>query len=131
MLVPVDSKRNAMAERERVSPDLGAPESGLAGNADAAGSEDDVPLIGEIQSRAEAIARDEVARTLRRLAADADLAARLDAMAGSIVSKLLREPSVRLRRAASEGGAGEALVAAAREMFLASPEGVPSRRNLP
>jgi glutamyl-tRNA reductase len=38
-------------------------------------------------------------------------------MAGSIVSKLLHAPSARLRQAVCDGGAGEAIVAAAVEIF--------------
>jgi len=70
-----------------------------------------------MRTRASAIAREEVERTLRRLGEDPELAARLDAMAGSIVSKLLHRPSTRLREAARDGGPGEALVAAAVHIF--------------
>jgi glutamyl-tRNA reductase len=38
-------------------------------------------------------------------------------MACSIVSKLLHQPSVRLREATCAGGEGEAIVAAAHEIF--------------
>jgi glutamyl-tRNA reductase len=76
-----------------------------------------VPLIREIRTRAAAIAREEVERTLRRLGEDPDLAKRLDALAGAIVSKLLHVPSARLRQAARDGGPGDALVAAAVEIF--------------
>ena len=75
------------------------------------------PLIQEMRSRASEIAREEVERTLRRLGEDPELARRLDAMAGSIVSKLLHAPSARLRQAVCDGGAGEAIVAAAVEIF--------------
>lgn len=80
------------------------------------------PLIQEMRSRARAIAREEVTRTLRRLGEDPEIAKRLDAMAGSIVSKLLHQPSARLRRAVHDGGEGEALVAAAVQIFGLSPE---------
>lgn len=120
-----------VAERECSPPRAGAPDAAGAGRVAAAGADEDVPLIGEIRTRASVIAREEVARTLRRLSADPELAARLDAMAGSIVSTLLREPSVRLRRAASEGDAGEAILAAAKEMFLAGSDPAAPRRNLP
>jgi glutamyl-tRNA reductase len=76
-----------------------------------------VPLIAEMRARAAVIAREEVERTLRRVGVDPEIERRLDAMAGSIVSKLLHQPSARLRRAASEGGEGEAIVAAAMEIF--------------
>jgi len=79
------------------------------------------PLIQEMRSRASAIAHDEVTRTLRRLGEDPELARRLDAMAGSIVSKLLHEPSACLRRAVCAGGDGAALVAAAVQIFGLSP----------
>jgi glutamyl-tRNA reductase len=79
------------------------------------------PLIQELRSRASAIAREEVERTLRRLGEDPELARRLDAMAGSIVAKLLHLPSTRLRRAACDGGEGEALVAAAARIFDLPP----------
>lgn len=75
------------------------------------------PLIQEIRTRASAIAREEVERTLRRLGEDPELARRLDAMAGSIVAKILHRPSARLKQAVCDGGRGEALVAAACEIF--------------
>jgi glutamyl-tRNA reductase len=82
------------------------------------------PLIQEMRTRASAIAREEVERTLRRLGEDPELAERLDAMAGSIVSKLLHRPSTRLREAARDGGPGEALVSAAVRIFdLGGPGG--------
>lgn len=81
-----------------------------------------VPLIREMRARASAIAHEEVTRTLRRLGQDPEIAERLDAMAGSIVSKLLHEPSARLRRAVCDGGEGEALVAAAVQIFGLSAE---------
>ncbi len=79
------------------------------------------PLLDEMRSRASAIAREELTRTLRRLGEDPEIATRLDAMAGAIVAKVLEEPSSRLRRAVSEGGEGEALVAAAVRIFGLSP----------
>ena len=75
------------------------------------------PLIAEIRTRAAAIAKDEVERTMRRLGEDPELATRLDALAGAIVSKILHVPSARLRQAARDGDLGEALVAAAVEIF--------------
>jgi glutamyl-tRNA reductase len=75
------------------------------------------PLIQEMRSRASAIAREEVERTLRRLGEDPELAKRLDAMAGSIVSKILHAPSARLRQAVCDGGANDPLVAAAVQIF--------------
>jgi glutamyl-tRNA reductase len=60
------------------------------------------PLIAEMRTRAAAIAKDEVERTMRRLGEDPELATRLDALAGAIVSKILHVPSARLRQAARE-----------------------------
>jgi glutamyl-tRNA reductase len=81
------------------------------------------PLIKEIRTRASAIAREEVERTLKRIGEDPELARRLDAMAGSIVSKLLHQPSARLRQAVADGGAGEALLTAAAQIFDLPSEG--------
>jgi glutamyl-tRNA reductase len=75
------------------------------------------PLIQEMRTRASQIAKEEVERTLRRLGEDPEVARRLDAMAGSIVSKLLHRPSTRLREAARNGGPEEALVSAAVHIF--------------
>jgi glutamyl-tRNA reductase len=75
------------------------------------------PLIQEIRTRASEIAREEVERTLKRIGEDPELARRLDAMAGSIVAKILHAPSARLREAASAGVPGEPLVAAAMRIF--------------
>jgi glutamyl-tRNA reductase len=75
------------------------------------------PIIAEIRSRAAAIAREEVERTLKRIGEDPEVARRLDALAGAIVSKILHAPSARLREAARSGGTGDPLVAAAVEIF--------------
>lgn len=75
------------------------------------------PLIQEMRTRASAIAREEVERTLRRLGEDPELERRLDAMAGSIVSKILHAPSARLRQAVCDGGANAPLVEAAVHIF--------------
>jgi glutamyl-tRNA reductase len=60
-----------------------------------------------------------VERTLRKLGGgDPELAQRLDALAGAIVSKLLHAPSTRLKEAARRGPAGdEALLGAAARIF--------------
>jgi glutamyl-tRNA reductase len=78
-----------------------------------------VPLIRELRTRAGAIAKEEVERTLRKLGGgDPELAQRLDALAGAIVSKLLHAPSTRLKEAARRGPAGdEALLGAAARIF--------------
>jgi glutamyl-tRNA reductase len=87
------------------------------------------PLIQEMRTRASEIAKEEVERTLRRLGEDPELARRLDAMAGSIVSKLLHAPSARLRQAVCDGGAGEAIVAAAVEIFDLRRDAQPIRTS--
>ncbi|HQR29176.1 MAG TPA: glutamyl-tRNA reductase [Anaeromyxobacteraceae bacterium] len=75
------------------------------------------PLIAAVRHRASAIAREEVERTTRRLGGDPELEKRLDALAGAIVAKLLHEPSVRLRKAGSDEGRGQELMAAAARIF--------------
>ncbi|HZY04189.1 MAG TPA: glutamyl-tRNA reductase [Anaeromyxobacteraceae bacterium] len=76
-----------------------------------------VPIIKAVRSLAADIAREEAARTARRLGDDPEVARRLDALAGAIVSKLLHAPSARLRQAGADGAPGEALMAAARRIF--------------
>lgn len=76
-----------------------------------------VPIIQAVRSRASEIARQEAARTAQRLGGDPEVARRLEALAGAIVSKLFHAPSARLRRAGADGAPGEALMAAAREIF--------------
>jgi glutamyl-tRNA reductase len=76
-----------------------------------------VPIIAAMRSRASAIAREEVERTARRLGGDPELEKRLDALAGAIVSKLLHEPSVRLRQAGQDVEGGDQLMAAAARIF--------------
>jgi glutamyl-tRNA reductase len=75
------------------------------------------PIIAAMRERASLIAREEAERTARRLGADPDVERRLDALAAAIVSKLLHHPSVRLRRAGSDGESGDLLMAAAAEIF--------------
>jgi glutamyl-tRNA reductase len=75
------------------------------------------PIIAAVRTRASAIAREEVERTVRRLGGDPELERRLDALAGAIVAKLLHQPSVRLRRAGNEPEGGEELMAAAARIF--------------
>lgn len=86
------------------------------------------PMIQELCVNATAVAKEEVERTLRRLGEDPELAKRLDAMAGSIVSKLLHAPSARLKQAVCEGDAGDPLVSAAVRIFgLSQGPGAPAR----
>ena len=75
------------------------------------------PIIAAVRTRASAIAREEVERTVRRLGGDRELERSLDALAGAIVSKLLHQPSVRLRRAGHDSKGGEELMAAAARIF--------------
>jgi glutamyl-tRNA reductase len=75
------------------------------------------PIIAAVRSRATAIAREEVERTVRRLGGDPELERRLDALAGAIVSKLLHQPSVRLRSAGHDAERGDELMAAAARIF--------------
>jgi glutamyl-tRNA reductase len=75
------------------------------------------PIIAAVRHRASAIAREEVERTVRRLGGDPEIEKRLDALAGAIVSKLLHEPSVRLRRAGQDVEGGDQLMAAAARIF--------------
>jgi glutamyl-tRNA reductase len=112
MKAAMEMRSAAVAEAERIIGDEVAKY--VRGEAERRAA----PLIQEMRSRASAIAKSEVERTLKRLGEeDPELARRLDAMAGSIVSKLLHAPSARLRQAVCDGGSGEAIVAAAVEIF--------------
>ncbi|MFO0581381.1 MAG: glutamyl-tRNA reductase [Anaeromyxobacter sp.] len=111
MRAAMDERAAAVAHAERII----AEEVEKATRAEA--ERRAAPLIQEMRTRASQIAKEEVEKTLRRLGEDPELAARLDAMAGSIVAKLLHRPSTRLREAARDGGTGEALVAAAKHIF--------------
>ncbi len=79
------------------------------------------PIIAAVRNRASAIAREEVERTVRRLGGDPEVEKRLDALAGAIVSKLLHQPSVRLRLAGQDVEGGEQLMAAAARIFDVQP----------
>lgn len=75
------------------------------------------PLVAELRLRAEAIREREVERALVRLGAvDAETAEQLDRLSRSLVTKLLHEPTVRLRERAGDGGA-DGFAAAVRELF--------------
>ncbi len=104
MRSPLDERAQARADAERIVGEEVARWARREAERRAA------PLLHEIRSRASAIARQEVERTLRRLGHDPELVNRLDAMAGSIVEQLLR---ALLGRAVHD----EALVAAAERMF--------------
>jgi len=75
-----------------------------------------VPIIQAMRAQASEIAREEVDRTVKRIGGDAELETRLGALANAIVSKLLHQPSTRLRRAGTAPG-GDQLMAAAVEIF--------------
>ncbi|WP_242392795.1 glutamyl-tRNA reductase [Anaeromyxobacter oryzisoli] len=108
----------ALAERAAAAEEAGAiVEEEVRKYARAEAERRAAPIIQEIRSRAADIAREEVERTVHRLGGDPELARRLDAMAGSIVSKILHAPSARLRQAACEGCDGEPLVRAAELIF--------------
>ena len=84
------------------------------------------PIIAAVRGRATAIAREEVERTVRRLGGDPELERCLDALAGAIVSKLLHQPSVRLRRAGHDPQGGDELMAAAARIFDVQAEAGPA-----
>ena len=110
--------KSAMAERARAAAEAARMvDEEVRKYARAEAERSAAPLIQEMRTRASAIAREEVERTLRRIGEDPELARRLDAMAGSIVSKLLHAPSARLRQAVCDGGANDPLVAAAVQIF--------------
>jgi len=75
------------------------------------------PIIKALRTKASAIAREEVDRTVKRIGADAEVKSRLDAMAHALVAKLLHVPSLRLKEAGTAGAGGERLMAAAVEIF--------------
>jgi glutamyl-tRNA reductase len=75
------------------------------------------PIIAAVRHQAATIAREEVERTVRRLGGDPELERRLDALAGAIVAKVLHQPSVRLRRAGTDGESGTDLMQAAARIF--------------
>jgi glutamyl-tRNA reductase len=83
------------------------------------------PVIQAMRRHAAEIAREEVDRTARRIGADPDVEKRLAALANAVVSKLLHEPSTRLRRAAAEAQRGDRLIAAAAEIFDLHWDGAP------
>jgi glutamyl-tRNA reductase len=83
------------------------------------------PIIQALRAHASGIAREEVDRTLKRLGSDPELETRLDALANAIISKVLHQPSTRLRKAGTVPG-GERLMAAAVEIFGLSTGATPN-----
>jgi glutamyl-tRNA reductase len=80
------------------------------------------PLVAAIRRQAETVRAQELERTLRELGdIDAQAAERIEHLSRSLVTKILHEPTVRLRERAGAGEADE-VAAAVRELFgLASP----------
>ncbi len=83
-------------------------------------SSDSMELAVSMRRRAEAVRKEEIARTLKLLGAepDGDLAARLDAMTNALVKKLLHQPTAELRSSESA-----AILPAALRMFGDDPAG--------
>ncbi len=79
------------------------------------------PLIAGLQRKAEAIRRDELRKTLRRLPdlSDAELA-RIDSLTQAIVNKMLHAPIARLKDLAGQPGAADT-TALASELFDIGP----------
>ncbi len=76
-----------------------------------------VPVLAQLRSRAEGIARAEVERTLSRMAGlDEKSRKSIEAMGLAIVNKILHQPTMRLR-AVGEAQATERLADAAAELF--------------
>jgi|SRR5690625_271664 len=94
-------------------------------------SREAVPLIRELRGRAESVRRAEVERTLRRLShLDEEDRAAVDQLTRSLLNKILHQPTVRLREAASNGGE-VAVLHAARYLFEleSGPEVVETRKD--
>src|SRR5690625_1452873 len=90
-----------------------------------------VPLIRESRGRAESVRRAEVERTLRRLShLDEEDRAAVDQLTRPLLNKILHQPTVRLREAASNGGE-VAVLHAARYLFEleSGPEVVETRKD--
>lgn len=82
-----------------------------------------VPTVASLRSRAEALRRAELERTLSRTSMSAADRQRIEAMTSALVKKLLHEPIRRLK----EPGRGQRYVEATRALFGLDPEGPPSR----
>ena len=82
------------------------------------------PLLAALRLQAEAIREEEVERALDRLGdIDPETAEQLERLSRALVTKLLHEPTVRLRERAGAGGADE-VATAVRELF-----GLPAPRE--
>lgn len=83
-------------------------------------SSDTMELAVSMRRRAEAVRREEIARTLKLLGADEDseLALRLDAMTNALVKKLLHRPTTEIR-----SGDSAAILPAALKMFGEDSQG--------
>lgn len=80
------------------------------------------PLVAALRLRAEVIREEEVERALGRLGdSDPETAEQIERLSRALVTKLLHEPTVRLRERGGEGDAEE-FAAAVRELFgLSAP----------
>lgn len=87
------------------------------------GTLDVVPTVAELRNRAETIARQVVAENRSKFegATEADLK-RIEAMAGSIVSRMLHEPTMKLKQSAGEEAA-YVYIEALRELFGLTADG--------
>jgi glutamyl-tRNA reductase len=84
-----------------------------------------VPVVAQLRSRAEAIARAEVERTLGKLGElDEKQRRSIEAMGLAIVNKILHQPTVRLRSVV-EDDAAERLADAAAELFGLGEDALP------
>jgi glutamyl-tRNA reductase len=112
----------ALAEREREIPRVEA----IVAEEASAFTEwlrglDIAALIAELRVRADALRRAEVEKTLRRLPhLDETERQRIEALAESLVNKLLHAPTLRLKAEAGNGHAAE-YAAAARYLFALDP----------
>jgi glutamyl-tRNA reductase len=112
----------ALAEREREIPRVEAIVAEEAGAfMEWLPGLDIASLIAELRAKADALRRAEVEKTLRRLPRlDETERQRIEALAESLVNKLLHAPTLRLKAEASNGHAAE-YAAAARYLFALDP----------
>ncbi len=90
------------------------------------------PLIGSLQRHARSIVEAEMERTKSKLRTlDAEQQAIVQSVVRGVVKKLLHQPMVTLRAAASEGSpSGIDLATALEELFALQPEGTPAAKAL-